>query len=93
VIDQSNVPESYRSHKILRKVTAYEYKDRGSAKTVLTPADGPVSFTETDNEHWVKVKTASDKEYCIYLEDRTTVDTDGKKIDTADIFDNLYLAD
>ncbi len=92
-IDHGTMPEEYRSHEILGDVTVYKKKSRKSAKKVLKPADGPVMFTDTDNEHWVKVVTRSGDEYCMYMEDQTTVYSDGKKIGTADIFDNLYLAD
>lgn len=92
-IDYSMVTSSYRKHDLQQKLTVYESKDRKSKKRVLTEKDGPVSFPETDNEHWVGVKTKDGKEYYMYMNEFSIVDNGGKDAEATDIFDNLYLAD
>ena len=92
-IDSSTMAEEYREHKILKDFTVYTEKNRKSEKKTLTSSDGKVSFPETDDEHWIEVCLRNVDKYYMYMSDFSTIETDSGKEDSADIFDNLYLAD
>ena len=92
-IDSSTMAEEYREHKILKDFTVYTEKTRKSEKKTLTSSDGKVSFPETDDEHWIEVCLRNGDKYYMYMSDFSTIETDSGKEDSADIFDNLYLAD
>lgn len=92
-IDSSTMAEEYREHKILKDFTVYTEKNRKSEKKTLTSSDGKVSFPETDDEHWIEVCLRNGDKYYMYMSDFSTIETDSGKEDSADIFDNLYLAD
>ncbi|MCI5492964.1 MAG: hypothetical protein MR425_02415, partial [Lachnospiraceae bacterium] len=79
----------FNSHNILQNVSVYTEADRNSDTVELTPADGPVSFPATDNEHWAIVKTASGKLYYLYLESFSFLES-GQ--DVTEIFENMFLA-
>ena len=92
-IDSSTMAEEYREHKILKDFTVYTEKNRKSEKKTLTSSDGKVSFPETDDEHWIEVCLRNGDKYYMYMSDFSTIETDSGKEVSADIFDNLYLAD
>lgn len=79
----------FNTHNILQNVTVYTEADRNSDTIELTPADGPVSFPATDNEHWAIVKTASGKLYYLYLESFSFLES-GQ--DVTEVFENMFLA-
>lgn len=57
------------------------------AKTVTAKAsDSLVTFTQTDDAHWVYVKRTDDVEGWLYLENKNTVVSDGKKYNFRDVF-------
>lgn len=91
-VDYSTISEEYSRHKILKEFTVYTDKSRRSTKKTLKPDDGYVSFPETDDEHWVGIRTSDGKEYYMYMSDFSTIETEDGQEDSADIFDNLYLA-
>lgn len=90
--DRTSWTEEYMQHNILKEVTVYGTNDTTSEKTVLTPADGPVTFPATDNKNWVQVKTASGEIYFIHMNGFTEVDNDGVTEQAEEIFENLFLA-
>lgn len=57
------------------------------AKTVDAKAsDSLVTFTQTDDAHWVYVKRTDDVEGWLYMENKDTVVSDGKKYNFRDVF-------
>lgn len=57
------------------------------AKTVSAKAsDALVTFTQTDDAHWVYVKRTDDVEGWLYMENKDTVVSDGKKYNFRDVF-------
>ncbi len=88
-IDESDLSEKYKTHRILRNVTVYTEKDRDSDTVTLTPSDGEVCFPATDNEHWFMLETADKQIYYLYLEDFFTLES-GEN--ASEIFENLLIA-
>ncbi|MGN0341972.1 MAG: hypothetical protein ACI4DO_04185 [Roseburia sp.] len=88
-LDLSRIPQDMQFNAILEEFTAYTEADRHSQTVSLSPADGPVQFTGTDNEHWVSFVTPSGTTYYLYLTDFITLES-GQY--TFDVFDSLYLA-
>ena len=90
--DRTNWSEEYQQHNILKDVAVYGTNDTTSEKTVLTPADGPVTFPATDNKNWVQVKTISGETYFLHMNGFAEVDNDGVSEQAEEIFENLFLA-
>lgn len=87
--DYSKIDATNQSHKLLKNVTVYTNPDTKSDKVTLTSADGPVTFPATDNDHWIKLKTANGKLYFLYMKDFSTLDS-GQNATT--VFENLFQA-
>lgn len=90
--DRTDWSDEYMQHNILKEVTVYVTNDTTSQKTVLTPADGPVTFPATDNKNWVQLETASGETYFLHMNGFTEVDNDGVTEQAEEIFENLFLA-
>lgn len=76
---------------LLKDLKLYESRSQ-SAKTVdLKASDAAITFTQTDDEHWVYVKQEQDdgKEGWMYMEDKDTIVSGGKKYNRRDVFKNL----
>lgn len=84
--------EEYVQHNILQNVTVYTEPDKNSQTVELTAKDGPVSFTVTDAEHFVELKTKEGKCYYLYMKDFGTIESNGIEIYATDVFENLFLA-
>lgn len=88
-IDDSNLPQEFRSHDILKDVVVYTDKDQNSETVTLTSEDGPVTFPATDDKNWFMLKTKDDQTYYIYLEDFGTLES-GDWVN--EVFSNLLQA-
>lgn len=76
---------------LLKDLKLYESRSL-SAKTVdIKASDTAITFTQTDNEHWVYVKedTEDGKEGWMYMEDKDTIVSGGTKYNRRDVFKNL----
>ena len=91
--EYSSYTEEYNSHAILQNVTVYQEKSKDSEPVVLTASDGPVSFPAIDNKNWVQVQTKNNQIYYMYMDDFSTIDSDGEKLNSSDVFDQMLLAD
>lgn len=88
-IDDSNLPQEFRSHDILKDVVVYTDKDQNSETVTLTSEDGPVTFPATDDKNWFMLKTKDDQTYYIYLKDFGTLES-GDWVN--EVFSNLLQA-
>lgn len=79
-------------HNILLPVTVYTENDLNSKPVELTSADGPVTFIALDNLHWIQVKTASNNIYYMYMNNFSIINSNGKELNSTDVFDNLLIA-
>ena len=84
---------SMRGNNILKNVTVYEKMDQSSKKTVLTSADSPVIFVATDNKNWVELETGDERTFYLYIEEYSTVESDGNMLEATEVFDSLIIAD
>lgn len=87
-LDLSMIPLDMQSNDILENFTAYTEMSRRSETVTLAPSNGAVTFTGTDNEHWVSFLTESGETYYLYLTDFSTLES-GQY--TYEVFDTLYL--
>lgn len=87
-LDLSSLPQDMQQNAILESFDAYTEQSRQSDTITLSPDDGWVQFTGTDNEHWVSFVTENGDTYYLYLTDFCTLES-GQY--TYDIFDSLYL--
>ena len=78
---------------ILQDVTVYTQRDLKSETVVLTPDDGPVSFTATDNKNWVEFKTKDGKTYYLYMTELSQIKSGDKNLEVTEVFANLVFAD
>ncbi|MDD3416085.1 MAG: DUF3298 domain-containing protein [Lachnospiraceae bacterium] len=79
-------------HNVLLPVTVYTENDLNSKPVELTSADGPVTFIALDNKHWIQVKTASNDIYYMYMNDFSIINSNGKELNSTDVFENLLVA-
>ena len=79
-------------HEILKEVTVYTENNTDSATKVLTTEDGSVTFEETDNKEWVKIKTKDSSIYYLHLTGFTEIHSGETTEEAADIFADLFLA-
>lgn len=76
---------------LLKDLKLYESRSQ-SAKTVdLKASDAAITFTQTDDEHWVYVKQEQEdgKEGWMYMENKDTIVSGGTKYNRRDVFKNL----
>ena len=76
---------------ILKDVTVYTQDNVDSATKVLTPLDGPVIFTMTDNKKWVQLQTKDGTVYYIHIIDYCTMQNGNMQESPSEVFDNLLL--
>ena len=74
---------------LLKDIKLYERRDLKSKTVDLKASDDAITFTQTDNAHWVKVKSDGGKEGWMYMEDKDTIVSGGKKYNRRDVFKNL----
>lgn len=79
-----------RYHNILKDITVYKANSLDAEQVVLTATDGPVDFLATDNQHWIKLATADETIYYLYIKDVSVLENDEN---AQDVFDNLTMAD
>ncbi|MBR6270672.1 MAG: hypothetical protein IKR26_00755 [Lachnospiraceae bacterium] len=77
---------------IKKDLTVYSEMDNASATHVIKGDGSAVEFTQTDNEHWVKVETKNGESGWIYLVEWSQVDNGGTIEYSSDIFDDLLFA-
>lgn len=80
-------------NRILDTVTVYSDKDLDSTTVELTPADGTVQFTATDNKNWVEFRTEDNRTLYLYMENFSEIGFPGGRKDSAAVFDQLNYAD
>lgn len=65
-----------------------------NAKTIYACPDQAVrSFPSTDNKHWIQVKLADGTEGWFYMEDGSTILSNGQRYTEMEVFDNLNMSD
>lgn len=77
---------------IKKDLTVFAARDNASETHVIKGDGSAVEFTETDNEHWVKVETKNGDSGWIYLVEWSQVDNGGTIEYSSDIFDDLLFA-
>lgn len=73
-------------------LTIYSSPDQ-SAQTIVAPAspDAEVTFTETDNVHWVHMQRSDGVDGWLYIEEYCTIISNGEQIYSMDAFENLLM--
>lgn len=84
--------EGWNTSVLLEDLPLYESKDQDSKTTLALKGSG-VTFLETDNRHWLKIRAESGIVGWVYLEDYSNVIIDGEAIPTLEIFKDLSFAD
>lgn len=64
----------------------YPSRSLSGTTTEAKASDAAVTFTQTDNEHWVYMKRADEVEGWIYFENKDTIVSGGKKYNRRDVF-------
>lgn len=77
---------------LLEDLPLFLSKDQAS-ETTIAPKDSNITFIETDNIHWVKIKTEGGVTGWVYLNDYSTVLVNGESRETIEIFKDLLFAD
>ncbi len=78
---------------LIQNIMVYSAMDENSEKIEVTPEDGPIRFTATDNVHWIEFETNDGRILYLYMKDFSTIVSDGTEIDTLSVFEGLILAD
>lgn len=81
------------SNKILRNVFVYSEMDLNSEAVELTPEDGSVTFTATDNKNWVELVTKDKRSLYLYIKDFTVIVSGEEELEATTVFDKLIIAD
>lgn len=75
---------------LLKDIEIYTSRDLKSTATTLKASDTAVTFTQTDNEHWVYVKQDDEgAEGWMYMENKDTVVSGTNKYHWRDVFSSL----
>ncbi|MBR1846072.1 MAG: hypothetical protein IJ792_05680, partial [Oscillospiraceae bacterium] len=92
--DEFVQPQQYDNWEItlLVPLTVYASPDRSSLSLTLEPSEQPLSFPETDTEHWVLVRCADGSEGWAYFEDFYMVENNGQMVEDTEVFGNLIFA-
>jgi hypothetical protein len=77
---------------LLKDLLIYKRQDLKADK-ITVKALSKVTFTATDNEHWVCMKTQDGAEGWFYIENNGSILLNGKPVDITLIFKNLNFAD
>ena len=72
----------------LKDLKLYTTRSLTASTIEAKASDYAVTFTQTDDEHWVYMKRADEVEGWIYMEDKNTIVSDGKKYNRRDVFTN-----
>ncbi len=64
----------------------YSGRSLSGTATTAKASDAAVTFTQTDDEHWVYMKRADEVEGWIYFENKDTILSGGKKYNKRDVF-------
>lgn len=72
----------------LKDLQLYTSRSKTGTTIDAKASDYAVSFTQTDDEHWVYMKRADGVEGWIYFEDANTIVSGGKKYNRRDVFAN-----
>lgn len=64
----------------------YPSRSLSGTTTEAKASDAAVTFTQTDDEHWVYMKRADEVEGWIYFENKDTIVSGGKKYNRRDVF-------
>lgn len=64
----------------------YPSRSLTGTTTEAKASDAAVTFTQTDDEHWVYMKRADEVEGWIYFENKDTIVSGGKKYNRRDVF-------
>lgn len=73
----------------LKDLKLYPQRDLKSTPVEAKAGDSPVSFTQTDNKHWVYIKREDGVEGWIYMEDKDTIVSGSSKYNRRDVFKGL----
>jgi len=84
--------EDQNTEPVTQLIDLYLYKTRStSGEQFAAPkSDSEVTFTQTDDSHWVYMKRADNVEGWFYMENSDTIVSNGKKYNRRDVFKNLY---
>lgn len=74
---------------LLKDIKLYANRDRKSATVDAKASDSAVTFTQTDNVHWVYVKQENGAEGWMYMENSETIVSGSSKYNRRDVFKNL----
>ncbi len=89
-VEQSLYNPDASSVKLTKMITLYESADQKSNRVVMKPQT--VSFSQTDNKHWVKVEGISDgTSGWLYVTDFDLIPPTNEE--ATEYFDNLWMAD
>ena len=91
-------PISYDSEEnnpvlLKQEIKAYTEKNLSSKTIVMEPSDQPITFPLTDNKNWVLMHREDGTEGWLYIENYINIVSDGYKLNSAYVFDNLFFAD
>lgn len=75
------------------KLMVYKDRDLSSETMLMEPSEEGVTFPITDNENWVLLRMADGSEGWFYVRDRIIIVSQGKELDSSQVFENLYYAD
>jgi len=85
--------EEWNKAALLEDLPLFPSKDQSSEETTIAPVGSSITFVETDNVHWVKLKTDGGVTGWFYLNDYSTVMVNGEPRETIEIFKDLLFAD
>jgi hypothetical protein len=84
--------EEWNKSALLEDLPLFLTKDQ-SSDTTIALKDSTITFVETDNIHWVKLKADGGVTGWFYLKDYSTVMVNGEPRETIEIFKDLLFAD
>ena len=74
------------SLKQLKDLKLYATASQKAETSEAKASDVAVAFTRTDDEHWVYMRRADEVEGWLYMENKDTIVSDGKKYNRRDVF-------
>lgn len=78
----------------LKKALRLYVEPNQNAETFLVRSNQEVrSFPSTDNKHWVQMHLADGSEGWFYMEDGSTILSNGQRYTEMEVFDNLNMSD
>lgn len=76
-----------------KALTLYAEPDQKADTVKVQPSKDPVTFPATDNKNWVQLHLSDGTEGWFYMNDSSTIVSDGQELQASDVFDNLLLVD